>query len=136
MPYRDDQDKKSYQRAYDAKRRKTHQAVKVTLTIAQFRKLEAYAKDSGLSVATALLSLALSQLDGIPSLSPTTISALDEVTRLLRASSNNVNQIAHACNLEVGFLNQSKSPQEGAEILTKIHEGLVQLEVLISKKLS
>ena len=136
MPYRDDQEKKRYQRDYDAKRKGTHKAVKVTLTMSQFRRLELFAKSSELSVATALLSLATSQLDDIPSLSPATVSALDEVVRLLRASGNNINQIAHACNLEVGFLNQPKTPEEGSEILTKIHEGLVQLEFLIAQKLS
>ena len=136
MPFRSSADRKQYQDEYDAKRRKTHRCIKVTSTLKEFRRLERYAKGFDLSVARSILRLALAKLDELPVMTPETRQALDEIIRLLRASGNNINQIAHACNLQTYFMDMPKTPQEGVEILSNIHQGLTQIEELITQKLA
>ena len=135
MPQHDPDEQRRYLREYALQRRRTHRSVKVTMTLAKFGKLERLAEKERTSVPRLLLSLASDKLGAVPFVSLDLKERLDEVIRLLRSCGNNINQIAHACNLQAGFLDQPKSPQEGVEILTRIHEGLVRLEILITGKL-
>lgn len=136
MPFKDPEDKKDYQHAYDQRRRETHRSVKVTLTLDQYARFERFAKTERLSIPKTLSVLAESKMNDAPFVTHDTKEKLSEIVRLLRASGNNVNQIAHACNVQAGFMGEGKTPQEGIEILTQIHEGLVQIEVLVSEKLN
>ena len=135
MPYRNDEDQRRYQEAYSRQRKQTHRSVKVTMTLAEFGKLEELAKVEKASVPSLILNLALNRVGEAPFVSSELKERLDEAIRLIRSCANNINQIAHACNLQAGFMDEPKSPQEGIEILTGIHEGLVRMEVLFTEKL-
>lgn len=136
MPFRDPDNQQHYQQEYARKRKGTHRSVKVTMTLAEFGKLERLAMQEKTSVSRLLFTLASDKVGNGPFISVELKERLDEVIRLLLSCGNNINQIAHACNLQAGFLDQPKSPQEGVEILTQIHKGLVRLEILIAEKLS
>ena len=136
MPYSNPEDRKRYQRDYDVQRRQTHKAVKVTMTLNQYRQFESYAKGAKQTVARALISLAKSKLEALPVLDPGTQKKLDEIVFILRNCANNVNQIAHASNLRVMMDDDPPTPSEGTKVLTKIHEGLVQLEIMVEQKLT
>jgi hypothetical protein len=130
MPYRDPKDRTHYQSKYDRKRRSSHRAVKVTLTWEQYRQFEKVALSEQTSVPRLLASLAESKLLDAPFLDHATQEKITDIIRLLRNSGNSINQIAHACNL--GMYGQS----DGEQLLTQIHEGLVQMEVFVKKSLT
>lgn len=136
MPFKNPNEKKAYQDDYDNRRRQTHRAIKLTLTLDEYRRFERFAKTERHSIPKTLTALASAKLDDAPFVPNDIKEKLAEIVRLLRASGNNVNQIAHACNVQAGFMGESKTPEEGIQILTQIHEGLVQIEVMISQKLN
>jgi len=136
MPFKDSEERTRYQSRYDTRRQKTHKAIKVTLTLAQYERFERFAKLEKLSIPKTVCQLAESKMDEKPYVTSDTKEKLGELVRLLRSSGNSVNQIAHACNVQAGFLEGGKTAQEGLEILTQIHEGLVQIEVLVKGKLT
>ena len=99
----------------------------------QFRQ---YADAQHQSVAKTILSLAQKKREEVPVLHPDTKSKLDEIILLLRASGNNINQIAHACNIRVMRDDDLPTESEGEQFLKSIREGMMQLELLIEEKLS
>ena len=135
MPFSHPEDRKNYQYRYDKNRKKSHRAIKVTLTLEQYQRFERFAKIEKLSVPKVVSSLADAKVNDEPYVTNDTKEKLSEIIRLLRASGNNVNQISYACNMEAGFGGDGKTPEEGVKILTQIHEGLVQIEVLVKDKL-
>ena len=136
MPFRDPEEKRKYHRAYQAYRAKTHTSVKVTMKTEVYLKFFQYAKAQKQSVARTILKLAEQKHQDTPLLHPEAKSKLDEITLLLRASGNNINQIAHACNIRVMRDDDLPTENEGSQYLKSIHEGMMQLELLIEQKLS
>lgn len=136
MPFKSKAGRKRYQSSYDRRRKQSHKAVKVTLTLDQYRRFERFAKTEKQSIPKTVGALADAKLNDAPFVPHDTKEKLSEIVRLLRASGNNVNQIAHACNMQTGFIGDGKTPQEGVEILTQIHEGLVQIEVIVKEQFS
>jgi len=131
MPFQDADQRKQYHRNYDASRRKTHRATKVTIPLQDYRFFEDLAKKEQITVSKLLVSLAQAKAYETPFLSTEMKGMISDITRLLRSSANSVNQVAHACNL-----NHVTTPEEGVEILTQIHEGLVQVEAMVKERLS
>lgn len=101
-----------------------------------YLKFRQFAEAQKQSVARTILSLAEKKCHDIPQLHPDTKSKLDEIIYLLRASGNNINQIAHACNIRVLMDDDLPTKEEGRQYLKSIHEGMTQLELLIERKLS
>jgi len=134
MPFKNPDDRKSYQSDYDKKRKQTHRAIKVTLTLDQYRRFERFAKTERQSIPKTLCALADTKIQDTPFVPHDTKEKLTEIGRLIRATGNNVNQIAHACNVQAGYMGGGKTPQEGIEILTQIHEGLIRIEVMVSEQ--
>jgi hypothetical protein len=95
-----------------------------------------YANQQKQSVARTILQLAIQKKDEIPLMNPETREKLNDIIRLLRASGNNINQIAHACNVRVLMDEDPPSKEEGVQFLKNIREGMVQMEVMIERKLS
>ena len=56
--------------------------------------------------------------------------------RQLAGIGNNINQIAHACNIRVMRNDDLPTESEGEQFLKSIREGMMQLELLIEEKLS
>lgn len=135
MPFKNPDERTSYQSRYDTRRKKTHRAIKVTLALEQYQQFERFAKLEKQSIPKTVLALADAKAGDAPFVTNDTKEKLTEVVYLLRASGNNVNQIAHACNMQVGFAGDGKTPQEGVEILSRIHEGLRQIEEVVKTKL-
>ena len=136
MPFRDQDEQRRYHQAYQAQRAQTHKSVKLTMSLEEYLKFEAFASAQHISVAKSIVHLATAKRDSVPTLHPETRNQLDEIVRLLRASGNNINQIAHACNVRVLMDDSPPTEQEGAQFLKSIHEGMLQLEIMIEGKLS
>ena len=135
MPFRDPEDKRLYEKAYRHYRSETHRSVKLTMTKQTYELFLEYAKQSGQSVAKTILQLAEQKHHDTPLLHPETKNKLDAIIRLLRSSGNNINQIAHACNIRVMCDDDLPTPDEGKDFLESIHQGMNQLEVMIKNHL-
>lgn len=91
--------RKSYQKAYKQKYKKGHKSVNVTLTLAEYKRLNQLAKQQQTKPTTLLKELSFAQMDKQAVYPTELIELLQEHNRLVRSIANNLNQMARSANI-------------------------------------